>query len=121
MNRQYDQNKNIAYISRTKRYIDEDGNEGTQTEVYKKTYGGKHFWRVWLGDLLYTLGLINNSKQLDVVFYVLDNTDPSNNLYINTLRKTVEKTGISRTYLAKFVQKNMSRLIQYGEQLNIYS
>jgi hypothetical protein len=95
MNKQYDQNKNIAYISRTKRYIDEDGNEGTQTEVYKKTYGGKHFWRVWLGDLLYTLGLINNSKQLDVVFFVLDNTDPSNNLYIGTIRKTVEMTGIS--------------------------
>lgn len=94
-NKQYNPNTNIAYISRTKRYIDEDGNEGTQTEVYKKTYGGKHFWRVWLGDLLYTLGLINNSKQLDVVFYVLDNTDPSNNLYIGTIRKTVEKTGIS--------------------------
>ena len=95
MDRQYDPNRNIAYISRTKRYIDEDGNEGTQTEVYKKTYGGKHFWRVWLGDLLYTLGLINNSKQLDVVFYVLDNTDPANNLYIGTIRKTVEETGIS--------------------------
>ena len=105
MNRQYDQNKNIAYISRTKRYIDEDGNEGTQTEVYKKTYGGKHFWRVWLGDLLYTLGLINNSKQLDVVFYVLDNTDHSNNLYINTLRKTVEKTGISYGTVATIFKK----------------
>lgn len=93
--RQYDKENNIAYISRTKRYIDEDGNEGTQTEVYKKTYGGKHFWRVWLGDLLYTLGLINNSKQLDVVFYVLDNTDPSNNLYIGTIRDTVKRTGIS--------------------------
>lgn len=95
MDRQYDPDKNVAYISRTKRYIDEDGNEGTQTEIYKKTYGGKHFWRVWLGDLLHTLGLINNSKQLDVVFYVLDNTDPANNLYIGTIRKTVEMTGIS--------------------------
>lgn len=95
MDKQYDPNKNIAYISRTKRYIDEDGNEGIQTEVYKKTYGGKHFWRVWLGDLLYTLGLINNSKQLDIVFYVLEHTDPANNLYIGTIRKTVEETGIS--------------------------
>ena len=38
MDRQYDSNANIAYISRTKRYIDEDGNEGTQTEIYKKTF-----------------------------------------------------------------------------------
>lgn len=93
--KEYNPNRNTAYISRTKRYIDEDGNEGTQVEVYKKTYGGKHFWKVWLSDLLYTLGLINNSKQLDVVFYVLDNTDPANNLYIGTIRKTVEMTGIS--------------------------
>ena len=42
-----------------------------------------------------------------------------NNGYLFTTQ--VQKTGISRTYLAKFVQKNMSRLIQYGEQLNIYS
>lgn len=105
VNKQYDKDNNIAYISRTKRYIDEDGNEGTQTEVYKKTYGGKHFWRVWLGDLLYTLGLINNSKQLDVVFYVLDNTDPSSNLYIGTLRDTVEKTKISYGTVAAIFKK----------------
>lgn len=105
MDRHYDPDASIAYISRTKRYIDEDGNEGTQTEVYKKTYGGKHFWRVWLGDLLYTLGLINNSKQLDVVFFVLDNTDPANNLYIGTLRKTVEMTGISYGTVATIFKK----------------
>lgn len=105
VNKQYDKDNNIAYISRTKRYIDEDGNEGTQTEVYKKTYGGKHFWRVWLGDLLYTLGLINNSKQLDVVFYVLDNTDPSSNLYIGTLRDTVERTKISYGTVAAIFKK----------------
>ena len=93
--RKYNENSNTAYISRTKRYIDEDGNEGTQTDIYKKVYGHKHFWKVWLGDLLNTLGLINNSKQLDVVFYVLEHTDPSNNLYIGTIRQTVEATGIS--------------------------
>lgn len=103
--RQYSDSNNTAYISRTKRYIDEDGNEGTQTDVYKKVYGGKHFWRVWLSDLLYTLGLINNSKQLDVVFYVLDNTDQSNNLYIGTLQKTADKTGISYKTVATIFKK----------------
>lgn len=103
--RQYNEDANTAYISRTKRYIDEDGNEGIQTDIYKKVYGGKHFWRVWLGDLLYTLGLINNSRQLDVVFYVLDNTDPANNLYINTLQATAEKTGISYKTVATIFKK----------------
>ena len=114
IDRQYDPNKNIAYISRTKRYIDEDGNEGTQTEIYKKTYGGKHFWRVWLGDLLYTLGLINNSKQLDVVFFVLDNTDPSNNLYIG---KTVEMTGISHGTVSTIFKK-MQEVDMIAKQSN---
>lgn len=103
--RQYNDNNNTAYISRTKRYIDEDGNEGTQTDVYKKVYGTKHFWKVWLSDLLYTLELINNSKQLDVVFYVLDNTDQTNNLYIGTLQKTADKTGISYKTVATIFKK----------------
>lgn len=103
--RQYTDSNNTAYISRTKRYIDEDGNEGTQTDIYKKVYGGKHFWKVWLSDLLYTLGLINNSKQLDVVFYVLDSTDKTNNLYIGTLQKTADKTGISYKTVATIFKK----------------
>ena len=103
--KQYDKNCNTAYISRSKRYIDEDGNEGMETEIYKKVYGGKHFWRVWLSDLLYTLGLINNSKQLDVVFHVLENTDPSTNLYIGTIRKTVEDTGVSLGTVAATFKK----------------
>lgn len=103
--KEYDKNNKISYISRTRKYIDEEGNEGTETEVYKKIYGQKQFWRVWLGDLLSTLGLINNSKQLEVVFYVLDNTDPSTNLYIGTLRSTSEKTNISYKTVATIFKK----------------
>lgn len=118
--RQYDANNNTAYISRTKRYIDEDGNEGLQTDIYKKVYGGKHFWRVWLGDLLYTLGLINNSKQLDVVFYVLDNTDPATNLYIGTVRKTVEETGISYGTVATIFKKMQAVDMIAKQQNGVY-
>lgn len=103
--KQYSKSKNTAYVSRTRRYIDEDGNEGIETDIYKKVYGGKHFWRVWLGDLLYTLGLLNNSKQLDVVFHVLDNTEPSSNLYIGTLQATAEQTGISYKTVAIVFKK----------------
>lgn len=119
-NKQYNKNSNVAYISRTKRYVDEDGNEGTETEVYKKVYGGKHFWRVWLGDLLYTLGLINNSKQLEVVFYVLDNTDPSNNLYIGTLQNTSEKTGISYATVATIFKKMQAVDMLTKQQNGVY-
>lgn len=118
--KQYDQNKKITYISRTKRYIDEDGNEGIQTEIYKKTYGGKHFWRVWLGDLLYTLGLINNSKQLEVVFYILENTNPATNLYIGTIRKTVKETGISLGTVSAIFKKMQEVDMMIKQQNGVY-
>lgn len=118
--KQYDKNTNIAYISKTKRYVDEDGNEGTETEVYKKIYGGKHFWRVWLSDLLYTLGLINNSKQLEVVFYVLDNTDPSSNLYIGTLQNTAKETNISYVTVATIFKKMQNVDMITKQQNGVY-
>ena len=94
--RQYDKTNSTAYISRSTEYIKEDGTRGTETEIFKKVYGGKHFWRVWLSDLLTALGLISNSKQLDVVFYIFDNADPSNNIYLGTIRSTAEAVGVSR-------------------------
>ena len=93
--RQYDKTNSTAYISRTTEYTKDDGTTVTETEIFKKVYGGAHFWRVWLGDLLTALGLINNSKQLDVVFYIFEHTDPSTNLYIGTIRATAEAAGIS--------------------------
>lgn len=94
--RQYDKTNSTAYISRSTEYIKEDGTKGTEAEIFKKVYGGKHFWRVWLSDLLTALGLVNNSKQLDVVFYIFDNANPSDNIYMGTIRATADAVGVSR-------------------------
>lgn len=116
----YDEKTNISYLSKTRRYIDEDGNEGIETEIYKKIYGSKHFWKVWLSDLLNTLGLINNSKQLDVVLYVLENTQQSNNLYIGTIRKTAEETGISYRTVATIFKKMQDVDMIRKQQSGVY-
>ena len=50
-------------------------------------YVSKSDWHVQLGDLLHTLSFLGNSRQLDVVFHVLNNTNPSNNLFIGTVRR----------------------------------
>lgn len=104
-NRMYDKNRDIRYISRTTTYIDEDGNEGQQTEIYKKIYGGKHFWRVWLTDLLQALDLVNDNKQMDVLFYILENTSPHDNVYLGTIRQTAKESGISPSTVAKIMKK----------------
>lgn len=118
--REYDRKNQIAYISRTRSYIDEDGNSGTETEIYKKTYGGKYFWRVWLGDLLYTLGLISNNKQVDVIFHVLENTNKSNNLYISTLRKTAIDTNISYKTVCEAFKKMQEHDMIVMQQNGVY-
>ena len=118
--KEYDKNSNTAFLYRTKKFIDEDGNEGIQTDVFKKVYGSKHFWRVWLGDLLQTLGLINNSRQLDVVFYVLENTRSTDNLYIGTLQTTAEKTGISYKTVATIFKKMQDVDMIIKQQQGVY-
>lgn len=118
--KEYNKQNQIAYISRTRNYVDEEGNIGTETEIYKKTYGGKHFWRVWLGDLLYTLGLINNNKQFEVIFHVLDNTNTHDNLYIGTLRKTAEKTGVSYSTVAEAFKKMQEHNMIVMQQSGVY-
>lgn len=118
--RQYDKTNSTAYISRSVEYIKEDGSRGTETEIFKKVYGGKHFWRVWLSDLLTALGLVNNSRQLDVVFYVFENANPSENLYIGTIRATAEAVGVSNDTVAKTFRKLQEADIITKKQSGVY-
>ncbi len=82
-------------LTRTREYTDEDGNVGYETEMYKKVYSHGGWAKVWLMDLLMALGMISNSKQMDVVFYILENVKLSENLFIGTIREISEKTNIS--------------------------
>lgn len=118
--RQYDKTNSTAYITRSREYIMEDGERGHDVEVFKKVYGGKHFWRVWLSDLLTALGLVSNSRQLDVVFYVFENANPSENLYIGTIRATAEAVGVSNDTVAKTFRKLQEADIITKKQMGVY-
>lgn len=49
--KQYSKSKNTAYVSRTRRYIDENGNEGIETDIYKKSMAvnifGVYGWEIY--------------------------------------------------------------------------
>lgn len=116
--KEYSKNTNIKYITKSTKYVDENGeHEMTETEVYKKYYGGPHFYRVWLSDLLYHLNLISNSRQLDILFYILDNVN-SDNLFIGTNRAIAEKTKAStqtvNRILKKMIEADLITLKQRG-------
>ena len=120
VDKQYSNDANIKYISKTTRYVDETGeHEMTETEVYKKYYGGAHFYRVWLSDLLYHLNLISNSRQLDVLFYMLDNVN-GDNLFIGTHRAIAEATNASTKTVNLIIKKMIEADLITVKQRGVY-
>lgn len=95
--------KSMEYVSSTqtligtqrKRLIDEDTGERYEVDqITKRALGQKQFWKIYLIDFLQVLGVLD-SKQVDVLIYILENTEASNNTYIGTYRKTAEGSGVS--------------------------
>lgn len=108
MSKQYDENDKVGYIQKQRQVVDtETGEISYETEIYKKVYGQKQFYKLYLFDLLNALGMFSTSKQLDVLIYVLSNVD-SNNVFIGTYKKIQEDTEAS--YLT--VQRAMTNLMQ---------
>lgn len=117
---EYSEDAKIKYISKSTKYIDETGEHTmTETEVYKKYYGGPHFYRVWLSDLLYHLNLISNSRQMDVLFYILDNVN-SDNLFIGTNRAIAEATKASTKTVNVIIKKMIDADLMSMKQRGVY-
>ena len=85
--------------------------------IFKKPHGQKAFWKVYLMDFLSILGIIE-SKQLDVLIYILEHTKPSDNLFIGTQVKISEKTKVSHqtvsTIMKKLQRHGLIRKVQNG-------
>ncbi len=110
--------KNLEYRSDTqtligtqkKCLVDVDTGERIEVEqITKRAYGQKAFWKLYLVDFLQILGVLD-SKQVDVLIFILEHTKPSDNTYIGTYRKTADgsKTSLDTT------TKVMRKLQQHG-------
>ena len=73
-------------------------------QITKKAYGQKNFWKLYLSDFLPVLGIVEN-KQVDILIYILENTQPSNNMFIGTYKTIRENTKASETTIAKVMKK----------------
>lgn len=111
---QYD--KSMEYVSQTqtligqqrKRLVDQDTGEVIEVDqITKRALGQKQFWKVYLIDFLQILGVLD-SKQVDVLIYILENTKSSDNTYIGTYRKTSEGAGVSLDTATKVIRKLQS-------------
>jgi len=120
---QYD--KSMEYISNTqtligkqrKRLIDEDtGERYVVDQITKRSLGQRQFWKVYLIDFLQVLGVLD-SKQIDVLIYILENTEQANNTFIGSYRDiaTNVKTGDNGKGVAlETVRKVMKKLQDNG-------
>lgn len=88
----------------------ETGEQIEGVAIYKQA-DSDNFLKVHLADLLAMLGILE-SKQSDIVVYLLKKTDFSRNIFIGTHRKIAEETGISKyTVTATMSKLEKARLI----------
>ena len=86
-------------------YIDTETGEKIYAEqITKRAYGQKHFWKIYLMDFLHILGLAD-SKQIDVLIYILQNTEQANNTFVGTYKKIAKEANVSEPTIAKIMKK----------------
>lgn len=118
--------KSMEYISQTqtligqqrKRLQDLDTGELIEVDqITKRALGQKQFWKVYLIDFLQILGILD-SKQVNVLIYILENTKATDNTYIGTYRKTADGAEVSLDTATKVMRKlqenNFIKKVQNG-------
>lgn len=73
-------------------------------EITKKVCGQRQFWKIYLFDFLAILGIVD-SRQLDVLVYILEHTNSATNLYIGTWKKIQDDTGVSAETVRRIMKK----------------
>ncbi len=79
--------------------INKDTGEVSEIYIHKEV-SSQNFWKIWLGDILTIMGIISNSKQLDVVLYIMQHINQSNNTFVGTYAEVSRKTKISEKTVA---------------------
>lgn len=108
---QYD--KSMEYVSQTqtligkrkRRLVDQDTGELIEVDqITKRALGQKQFWKIYLMDFLQILGVLD-SKQIDILIYILEHTEAANNTFIGTYTKIQTEVGVSRPTVATVMRK----------------
>ena len=115
---EYTQDTQTLIGTQKKRLQDIDTGEYIEVDqITKRAYGQKQFWKIYLLDFLQVLGILD-SKQIDVLIYILENTNASNNTFIGSQRKIATQTNVSlqtvSRILVKLQDNNFIKKIQNG-------
>lgn len=114
----YNSETQIIIGNKKRTLIDQETGEIFNVDqITKRVLGQKQFWKIYLLDFLQILGSFEY-KQLDVLIYIIDNVEQSNNTFIGTFRKISEKSGISFSTVARTIallqERGFMKKIQNG-------
>lgn len=103
--KEYNEEKKLLIKSQIRTFTDNDTGEVFEAEqIIKRFYGQKQFWKVYLSDFLEILGILQ-SKQVDILVYIIENTDSSTNLFLGTYKKIAKNTNTSEPTIATVMKK----------------
>lgn len=120
--------KSMEYISQTqtllgsqrKRLQDLDTGEVMEVDqITKRALGQKQFWKIYLMDFLQVLGGFEY-KQLDVLIYILEHTEASNNTFLGTYRNIAEKVGVSYDTVSRTITLLLNKGFLKKVQTGVY-
>lgn len=101
----YNENTKTLIGEKERVLIDkETGEEIRVNQITKRMYGTKQFWKVYLMDFLQVLGVLD-SKQVDILIYILENTQQATNTFIGTYVKIQNDVGVTSATVAKVMKK----------------
>lgn len=91
----FDKSMECVIGQQRKRLVDQGTGEVIEVDqITKRALGQKQFWKIYLMDFLQVLGGFEH-KQLDVLIYILEHTEPANNTFIGTYRSLEKDVGVS--------------------------
>lgn len=95
---------------------------GEVCDVYiEKEVSSQNFWKIWLSDILTVLGIISNSKQLDVVLFIMENMKQSDNSFVGTHESIAKRSGVSKRTVATTMKKLLETGFLKRVQNGLYS
>lgn len=114
---EYASNSQTLIGTQRKRLQDLDNGDIIEVDqVTKRVLGQKQFWKVYLIDFLQILGVLD-SKQVDVLIYILENTEQANNTFIGSYRdiaSNVQTAKDGKGVALETVRKVMKKLQDSG-------
>ena len=104
--RLFDAAGSSVYVSdRGKTVIDKETGEEMDIQVVTKPYYGKeHFWKLFFADFFAAMGFLD-SKQVDVVMYIIRNTSPYDNQFRGLQRNIAEACHCSEPTVRRVIKK----------------